>query len=798
LGEIIDLRKALVTNGFWPVPVKGKLPRIKDWTKFRPSIAQIQRQAEKHADHTGTGIVTGEVVALDIDAPDPETAAALTAIADRLPGADRALRRVGRAPKLLLMFRATEPRKKISTEKYRIGDHDCQVEILGQGQQFASFGDHPDTGKPYEWLTQSPLEVPLADLPEITPETIDAFVAEAGAYLAEHGVPLKEKRTKVGGAPSPAGSNPWDRINAAAMANLDAWVPHLSLAKLRRYQDGYLAVASFRPSKNPKLGPRDRQEALEIQPAGICDHGDGDKGYSPISLVRACSLYGAKDAFAWLTTKLGKAPADFGWEDYSIPRMRSGGTRSYEAANDNEPLLDDDEDVVDAGALAEEHGFPVALCYPPGAVGRFTRFIESCSRFPSPHLSLAAALALTAGLIGRRYKGPTGLRSNLYVVGLADSGFGKDITIRATAALADSTSAGTKVSEAMFVDEIRSVPGLAGRLRNSPSAVAVIDEFGKWLGTHTGSKVPPHREEIITAILALTGAPSGFWGGRETAAGNIPRIEQPCFTIHGVSTPTTFWKALSSGNISEGLLGRFVLIDAGKADPVKVRRPAGSLDDIPEDLADDVNALLGGGSSQFGGGPFYALHGKSDSKPWPIMTVEYAEGVEDLFENFDDVMRAKKAEFSAEYRPLLNRVGENAARLAMIVAVGVNPKEPVITAEIQEWANTVAEHSFRTIVSGADDNVADNEKSGEYLRIKAMVRKTRGKGITRKLMLKTLRGSLDSRRFDDITNLLHEAGEVFFATAKSESGQKMIRYWSREHLPADAEIIPPGAGVSFE
>jgi Pectate lyase superfamily protein len=309
-------------------------------------------------------------------------------------------------------------------------------------------------------------------------------------------------------------------------------------------------------------------------------------------------------------------------------------------------------------------------------------------------------------MVGRRFKGPTGLRSNLYIVGLAESGFGKDTTIRASAALADSTSWGDKVSEWLFMDQIRSLPGLTNKLRKSPTAVIIQDEFGRFLADHTGRNVATHRAEITTALMELTGAPSGFWGGQEKAAGNIARIIQPCFTIHGVSTPSTFWAALSSGNISEGLLGRLVVIDVGSADPVKVRRPVGSIEDIPVGLSEQVAGLLGLSAGKYTG-PFFALNAKSDEKPHPIMTAEWGEGVDDLFEEFDDRIRAMKKAVDPQYRPILNRVGENAARLALIVAVGCDPKEPVITTEIQEWANAVVEHSLGVILRGANDHIRD-------------------------------------------------------------------------------------------
>ena len=289
--------------------------------------------------------------------------------------------------------------------------------------------------------------------------------------------------------------------------------------------------------------------------------------------------------------------------------------------------------------------------------------------------------------------------------------------------------------------------------------------------------------------MELTGAPAGFWGGQEKAAGNIARIIQPCFTIHGVSTPSTFWAALSSGNISEGLLGRLVVIDVGNAEPVKVRRPIGSIEDIPTHLSEQVAALLGLSAGRYTG-PFFALNAKSDEKPHPIMTAEWGEGVDDLFEEFDDRIRAMKKAVDPQYRPILNRVGENAARLALIVAVGCDPKEPVITTEIQEWANAVAEHSLGVILRGANDHISDNEKSAEYLRVRTSIARKGAAGMTQRDVLKSLRGALDKRRLEDILTMLRQAKDIHLAKVVSDSGQTKLRFWGGEFLPEGAEIVP--------
>lgn len=773
--DLANLRRALIVNGYAPVPVKGKWPHFKRWQNMRMQAAQVDGYIRRYPDHISTGILTGDIVAIDIDAPDATIAEKLNERLMEIPGAAHAPCRTGKAPKCLYIFRATDPRSKRETPEYRVAGEKCQVEVLGTGNQFVAFGDHVETLKPYTWSNGDPLTLPLQDLPEITPEMVDTFLADADAILAAAGEPLTKKAEP---RKQPQGGDTfWQRVNSAALANTDAWATSLFSTASKEAGTGAWRVRS------KDLG-RNLEEDISIHPEGIRDFGE-EKTTTPIQLV--IDFGGAATttmAAHWLCERLGRDPADFGWETRqpAVTRMSFNARPHVVADNDN----DDDNDDDGAEATFDANTIPESDCYPPGAVGKFARWITSCSRFPSPHLSLVSALATTAVLAGRRYKGPTGLRSNLYAIALAESGFGKDISIRAEDAILATATDGEKVAETLLADKLRSLPGLAGRLRKFPVALGVVDEFGKWLAELTGRNAATHNKEILTALMELTGAPFGTWGGAEKADGNLSRVVQPCLVMHGVSTPSTFWEALGSGNISEGLLGRLLVIDAGTTPPKKVRRPAGSIDNPPAEFGEMVDKLLGWqGGGRYGPGAFYALSATSKTKPWPMVTASYADGVEDVFEGFDDRMRALKVD--PQYRPIRSRVGEHAARLALIVAVGCDPEEPVITLEIQEWANRIAEASFRAILRGAHDNVADNEKGREYLRIKRMVDAAKSDGLALGVITRRVKGGLDRNRLNDVLAQLEEAGEIVLAEQPGDRGQTKTRYWSRAHMPEDAK-----------
>ncbi len=143
---------ALYAQGYIPIPiVKGKkYPAIKNWTQADTDEIDIARWIQQGKGDCGIGILTGNIVAIDIDVRDKKTADKL--IKWCLQNIGKAPIRFGNKPKALLVYRTDKPLTKISSPMYTNNlKQNHQIEILGQGQQFVAHGIHPDTNKPYEW-----------------------------------------------------------------------------------------------------------------------------------------------------------------------------------------------------------------------------------------------------------------------------------------------------------------------------------------------------------------------------------------------------------------------------------------------------------------------------------------------------------------------------------------------------------------------------------------------------------------------------------------------------------------------
>lgn len=362
--QVTALRRILRNQGYAPVPTSGKatfLPRwpeatvnaddaeLRRWeTTFSYEVRGKPRTYRGH-EHLNTGIACGTVIGLDIDVPVPALAARVEELARVALGATR-LRRIGNAPKVLLCYRAAAPMRQAETPELYLDDGTkVQVEALGAGKQFVAFGTHPDTGREYVWPDMAPDVIAADALPTITEDGLREFLGATETMLRQAGGRTKTEReaAELGEAPPPPppgtdkarraqsgatgnGEGFFQALNAAALADLDAWV--LKLFPRAVKQDG---TGAYRVTSRD-LG-RGYQEDLSIHPRGIQDFGPR-KGMSPCDVVmefgRVPSL---KDAAFMLCDCLGAEPAAFGWTSGSgadRKPSRSPGTDKGDGGRD--------------------------------------------------------------------------------------------------------------------------------------------------------------------------------------------------------------------------------------------------------------------------------------------------------------------------------------------------------------------------------------------------------------------------------------------------------------------------------
>jgi hypothetical protein len=193
----------LLRKGYQPIPLypESKQPAVTAWPDYHYDQSNLDNRSRPHREGDNivfpdfaTGIVTGEVIGLDIDVRDARVVRRLKLLADRIlgPGPDR----VGNPPKFLRAYRTELQFKKIRSrgfvlpgEKPRAkGYKPHAIEVLAEGQQFVCEAIHNKTGKPYRWSVAGGLLVtPVSSLTVCTEAQFREFVSEAERILIDCG-----------------------------------------------------------------------------------------------------------------------------------------------------------------------------------------------------------------------------------------------------------------------------------------------------------------------------------------------------------------------------------------------------------------------------------------------------------------------------------------------------------------------------------------------------------------------------------------------------------------------------------
>lgn len=728
-------------------------------------------------------VLDDSVKVVDIDSDDPEIIAAVLAV---LPPSS--VRKRG-AKGFSVFYRGSPA---IVSRPFNIRPQGSMkpiraVDLLAKGRQTVLPPTiHPETEEPYAWIDDDSLaDLEPQDLPEL-PDGIEDRIREA---LQPYGFTEEVvKRDFIG---VEAGDSVWREIKDLALANLDLWVPDLGIPLAKRNSQGsYRGVATWRGGDGFNVS---------FHQDGIRDMAQ-DHGLTPIDVVMKARGTTDMDALSWLKNKLGYV--DPWLPTMDISRMiRNGFAKHGVFVDEAEIEVDSSRDIVTwdesdepASMSAEEphdletgelqpipvvvkgDGLPAHLCEVPGLVGEMVDWLNRTARNPSPTLNLGSALAYVGSLAGRRYEGPTGLRTNLYVVGLAASGFGKEHPRAGVKSLA---SASNTLGKFFGGNKISSSSALRNRVRQNPSLVYMIDEFGGFIRKVTSMKSGNHEKEIAEDLLEMTGTAGSIFMGADYAQNLAEPIYNPNVCIYGTSTPDAFWKAMGSGSLADGFLPRFIILDAGQTRP-EPRDPLASVASPPAALIKRVQSFV----NHKNGGNLNGMLSDSKTSVAPIQAA-WGDGAKRVFDRFVDQMFKTMDSAPSDLEPVYARVAENSMRLALVVAAGLDPERPTITEGIMQWAVDLALRSAVMLIAQAEDRMADNDRQAEYKRVRYLVAETKRSGTTRSDVARRLKGVMDRRRMHDVFDQLIEAGEIIEGVMRSTKGKTSKRVWGRLYAPAD-------------
>ena len=408
------LGATLVDRGYAILPIqpstkKPGMFRLGAWQDYPKWSRHCERDTtENEVDiwgdwpEAGIGIAAGKVIGIDIDVlQSKDIAVQIEGLAKRLLGDTPAVR-IGNAPKRLLVYRAAQP---FSGFKFP------PIEVLGVGQQFIAYGIHPDTGKPYEWPVQTLADLKIEELPVITEAQAREFARQAYEMVPESmrpkslGVGLK---SPVAFANLPEQRGTFEAVQDALqfIANqdldYDSWVRIGMAIKGALAEKGWPLFESWSAASTKNDAKTTAKSWTSFAPQRI---GAGtiyklalDNGWIPdadLQLNGEIVMNGHHPAKGLLQALQTQTP---------ITLDASGGTPAVSLP------------------LPPPKPLPTGWDQVGGVIADMMTLMAATAKRPQPVLALGASLCAIGALMGRKYRTESNTRSNLYVVGIAESG----------------------------------------------------------------------------------------------------------------------------------------------------------------------------------------------------------------------------------------------------------------------------------------------------------------------------------------------------------------------------------------
>ncbi len=464
-----------------------------------------------------------------------------------------------------------------------------------------------------------------------------------------------------------------------------------------------------------------------------CSHA-GCAGHDRLDFVRAMLADGTLDV-ADLTDERFLLPAEPDIDISGIlnqgPEKRVGISPATVTRRAVLPTL-----KVRAAMAKEEAGsnIPPALYTAlPGIMGSIHEYIVATAVKPQPALALASILTFMGAAIGRKAEVEgMGTRANIYALVLGHSGSGKE---RLLSSLKEIATAAGLFDTLIGVEEVASDSGIINAVIKYPNQVCLIDEIGFLFSATSNMKAGNHIQQVNGALLKLYSSSRVRYKSKSYADTQMVKtVDQPCVSILGCSTPRSLFGALSSKDVHNGLLSRFVMFNAGDNDPLgrkpEQRKP-------PQDVVDWAIAW---NDRPLNENPLATLGFELIIDPLKVRMTAEAEAITQAFEV---EMHGKKIDAREDGTDALYvRARENALKFALVRAcsakaiVGEDKKNVIdqstllIDANIMLWACELSRVTITGMEAGANGQIADSEFERELNAVSTFIRARKARGAT--------------------------------------------------------------------
>jgi len=361
------------------------------------------------------------------------------------------------------------------------------------------------------------------------------------------------------------------------------------------------------------------------------------------------------------------------------------------------PAEDDGLANADPGAIPEQ------LLGVPGFIDEVMTYTLATAPYPERTLAFCGALGLQALLAGRKVRDEADNRTNLYILGLANSGAGKDhprkvnqkILLEAGLAecLGNSFASGEGIEDRLFVN---------------PASLFQVDEVDGLLLKVNQARDARH-EQIVNILLQMYSSATSVYVMRAKAGKERTVIDQPCLCVFGTAIPKHFYEAISPRMMTNGFLARMLILESqrrGQGREARVTPVPASIIETASWWSDFQPSAKAGNLSTW--------------HPVPKLIEQTAEAASQLRscrEQADQEYSRAEQRNDAVAMAIWARAYEKARRLALIYACSANHADPQINTDAARWACAFVDHQTRRMLFMAGCHASERDFDAKRKRM---------------------------------------------------------------------------------
>lgn len=428
-------------------------------------------------------------------------------------------------------------------------------------------------------------------------------------------------------------------------------------------------------------------------------------------------------------------------------------------------FLDSDEDdsPKDPGL------FPEDLLNVPGLVGDIIQHNLNTALFPQPILALGGALALMSTITGHKVCSER-LQTNIYVMGLCDSGGGKEHARKLNKQCLHLAG----LENLIGPESIGSSAGLVSSISEERVRLFQLDEIARLLHTIGSPTTAPHLYNIISVLLKLYSSAGDIYVGEAYAdIKKVKRIHWPHAVLYGTAPPESFYSNLSKEDLQDGFVSRLLIFETDNHRP---KATTNSAADPPQVILDQIRYWHEHRPTK---GNIANLYPEPRSLQWDQDSTAILAGLSEMATEEESKLRKKKNPLAAMWL----RVVENAKKLAMLHAcssqgTGVE----VVKGESTAWAFELVEFLTRRMLNRGCESVSDGPVEKRIKQILKSIRESGPDGLSHSGIIRRFQ-ALQKRQREEIIETLMESGQILRVVMLPgpQGGRKGARYFTPDN-----------------